>query len=426
MNIRQLRKLVLETVSEERRRPSRRKRRAIKENRSKKLARILLEADKELKEQEEGGAAPAATANYADMELSMVGLDAGNVYDTVTDSSEGDLNDLQKNIIAQDKNMPKDKAGFSAYAKEQLPEKEEFIKRYNEVVAKVKSDGGRGFHKAYMPALEGDDAPQVSQALTDENAPFGIDVDASQGKFADILAKAKNIQIDGKNLLDMTAAEMAQKKDQIKTAMKENSWFAGDLLLEFSPHDSFPWPGAKKAIDGAKTLGKGAPILKADQITGPAALFLTLGHFDDAPDKLELPSEPGSVTAGQAKPTQTNIQLAKSLRFALNNMYGKWDTEGMGGAYATKDGDILDGHHRWSSQYLRNGAAADLPGLYKIQAPFSQDLLKMLTAIGNAMGRGTKEGEPDAKKEAAWHKGNVINENAVINRWNKLAGLLKD
>ena len=63
MNIRQLRKLVLETVSEERRRPTRRKRRAIKENRSKKLARILLEADEQLKEEEEKDSKPQSKAN---------------------------------------------------------------------------------------------------------------------------------------------------------------------------------------------------------------------------------------------------------------------------------------------------------------------------------------------------------------------------
>ena len=430
MNISQLRNLVLETISEERRRPSKRKQKTIKENRTRQLARILVEAEKELKEQEgEGEGAAASAASFSDIKANIVNFDAGVVYDTVTDASEGDLNQLQAHIRSKDKNnMPADRPAFGAYAKENLPSKEEFVKRYNEIVAKVKSDGGRGFHKAYMPALEKGDAAQVSNALDDSSGPMGIDVDKSFPKFSAVLEKAKNVQIDGKGLLDMNVEEMFAKKDQIKASLKESS-IRSVPLLQYAPHDSFPFPGAEKVIPNAEIRDPETkqPAMKPSEITGPAALFLTLGHMDDSPDKIELPTEPSSdITAGSAKPTQTNVQLVKSLRFALNNMYGSWDSQGMGGAYATSDGAILDGHHRGSSQYLRNGPSTPLPGLYKFKQGFSADFLKMLTAVGNAMGRATKASAPEEKKEAAWHNGTVISEDVQINRWNKLAGLLKD
>ena len=63
MNLRQLRRLVLETVSEERRRPSKRKRRMIKEKRSRQLNRILSEAEDQLKEEEEGKKKPQSKAS---------------------------------------------------------------------------------------------------------------------------------------------------------------------------------------------------------------------------------------------------------------------------------------------------------------------------------------------------------------------------
>ena len=70
----------------------------------------------------------------------------------------------------------------------------------------------------------------------------------------------------------------------------------------------------------------------------------------------------------------------------------------MRGAYATSGRDILDGHHRWSGGYLRDGETRAYTNINQIQAPFSQDLLKLLTVVGNAIGRPTKSAAPDEKK----------------------------
>jgi len=95
-----------------------------------------------------------------------------------------------------------------------------------------------------------------------------------------------------------------------------------------------------------------------------------------------------SKANSELKPTQTNVKAAKSLLFAFCN-----SGLDFGGAYASTEGHILDGHHRWSGQYLRTAGAAQHTNLHLIEKPSTMDVptfLTMLTSVGQALGRPTK------------------------------------
>jgi len=112
---------------------------------------------------------------------------------------------------------------------------------------------------------------------------------------------------------------------------------------------------------------------------------------DDA--KVEMP---GSVSAANAIPTQSNILLPKALGMAAGKGPGKGIRGGKLGAYFSTDGHILDGHHRWAATML-NDPSANMSGFAAIdlramggKPPLFKDALKHLTALGNALGNQTK------------------------------------
>jgi hypothetical protein len=95
-----------------------------------------------------------------------------------------------------------------------------------------------------------------------------------------------------------------------------------------------------------------------------------------------------SLANTEMKPTQTNVKAAKTLLFALLNT-----GEDMGGAFASNDGEIIDGHHRWSGQRLRTGGSTNHTGVHIIDKPSgmgTKEFLTMLTVLGTALGRPTK------------------------------------
>ena len=155
-------------------------------------------------------------------------------------------------------------------------------------------------------------------------------------------------------------------------------------LNEINQDPRFPFPGPAVTMQGAPAVGAKDDI-DEDQITGKAKSFLTKG--------LGTEGDSFRITAGQGlansamKPTQTNVKAAKSIFFALNNT-----GLDMGGAYVTTDGEILDGHHRWSGQHLRTGGSASHTGVNLIDkgGMGTKEFLTMLTVIGNALGRPTK------------------------------------
>ena len=125
--------------------------------------------------------------------------------------------------------------------------------------------------------------------------------------------------------------------------------------------------------------------------------YLTSGEDDGKPnDDNVTVKAPSSVAASDAKPTQTNILLAKSLSMAIGGVEG-----GDIGAWIGTDGSILDGHHRWAATMLNNpNAKLGAAGAIDLGAMGDQTTaLKHLTAIGNALGNKTKVKEALKMKE---------------------------
>jgi len=145
---------------------------------------------------------------------------------------------------------------------------------------------------------------------------------------------------------------------------------------------------------------------------GAAAEFLTGGLKDgNESDDTVTVTKGGSVNAGDAVPTQSNILIYKSMGFAVDGMSG-----GDLGAWASTDNEILDGHHRWAATML-NAPDADITTAGKVDLNATgdkQEMLMYLTALGNALGNPTK-----TESKVFHSKGNVI-----VERWKKLAGII--
>ena len=421
MNINQLRKIILETVAEEQSK-NRFTKHELKLRESLRRAKLLLEdADDTAQGEAQQSSQPAGNAsaldgvgpkdNLADFN----GIDvAASLYNT-----QEPLSGAQVAAAAKWDQAPKTAAEFGALARKELGSPEEFAAKYDKIKEMIKSFGGRGYHKAFMPALEGGDAARVADAL-DDSAGIGVDVDKSGDDF-DTFWNASGDEYEGKTAADILAAEKEKKPEDQKNLQASKYIDPDDLIVEFKDAH-YPFPGAEKVMDGAPNKGdKGAPASDSE-ITGKAAAFLTKGVRDGRGNDNVALTPNASGTGSSLKPTQTNIQIGKSLMFALTDVFGNGGD--MGGAYATKDGDILDGHHRWSGGYLRDGESRAYTNINQIEAPFSQDLLKLLTVVGNALGRPTKAADPnDPKKmESATKSGDTL----VMERWKKLAGLLKD
>lgn len=146
---------------------------------------------------------------------------------------------------------------------------------------------------------------------------------------------------------------------------------------------------------------------------GAAAEFLTGGLKDgkDDDDKVVV-KKGGSIKASSAIPTQSNILIYKSMGFAVDGMAGG-DLE----AWASTANEILDGHHRWAATML-NDPSADMGTAGQVDLGVTgdkQEMLMYLTALGNALGNETKTESRTRKSD-----------NALLERWSKIAGLLKD
>ena len=115
--------------------------------------------------------------------------------------------------------------------------------------------------------------------------------------------------------------------------------------------------------------------------------FMTGGLNDGIPedDKIEIQLG-GGIPAAKAIPTQSNILIPKGMGMAIKGISG-----GPLNAYGGLNGEILDGHHRWSATML-NDPTAEIGTIARIDldALGQQETLKYLTAIGNALGNKTK------------------------------------
>lgn len=252
-----------------------------------------------------------------------------------------------------------------------------FAARVNKLKQKLKAS--EGFAKPEMPALEPSDVDAVADALSepgDLNIDIGADFGGNTEKFADYVKK--DVKKDDKK---------DDKKDEslgrsaYPIILERWNKLAG--INEINKDVRFPFPGANKVMPGAPNLGATGKV-DPSKIGGMAKKFLTKGKGNTGDDLKVVKNQP--MKGAAMIPTQTNVLAAKSMLFALADI-GK-DM----GAFASSDDEIIDGHHRWSGQYLRHGDKAEHTGVHVIEkgTMSTPEFLTMLTVVGNALGRPTK------------------------------------
>lgn len=237
-------------------------------------------------------------------------------------------------------------------------------KRVKEVGAALPQSGMK---KSEMPALEKGDVEAVADYLDDSDGT-GIELTP---KYT-IKGKEFNSWEELKAALggDEAAAAAANRKDEAVL----RRWMKMANLNEANPA-MYPKPGELK---------KGSKLSKAYLSAGTAPVDGKKGD-----DKAAVEPD-GTAAVSELKPTQKNIQVAKSLMFALSGGVPKFG----GYVFGDKDGKykILDGHHRWSGTYIANPNTT-MTKVYKMTPPQGMggdDFLKAVTAMGNAMGRQQK------------------------------------
>lgn len=269
-------------------------------------------------------------------------------------------------------------------AEEIFKDKGTFVGRVSGMVSKL--DSAEGFAKPEMPALEGGDADALQDAF-DEKGEFNVDIGSDFGG-------------DTSDFHAYAADELKKQVTDDPDKKEESSWRTGDVLLErwgrlagfkypqpineIAPDGRFPFPGPGKVMPGAPNLGDSGTVdLSAAE--GEAEVFLKKGKGNDGDDINIAQNQP--MKNADMKPTQTNVKAAKSMLFALANI-----GQDMEGAFASSEGEIIDGHHRWSGQWLRTGGDAQMTGVHIIDKAgmSTKEFLTMLTVVGNAMGRPTK------------------------------------
>ncbi len=271
---------------------------------------------------------------------------------------------------------------LKAKAEEIFGDKGTFAGRVSGMVSKL--DAAEGFSKPEMPALEGGDVAALADAL-DEEGEYNVDIGSDFGGDTASFAEYAQDQLD-KEVKDEVDAEKNESTRKTDSLMVERWGKLAGLrpLNEIETDERFPFPGAATVMPGAPNLGAdGAADLSAT--SGEAELFLKKGVGNKGDDLGVSPNQ--SMSNGDMKPTQTNVKAAKSMLFALANI-----GQDMEGAFASSDGEIIDGHHRWSGQWLRSGGDAQMANVHVVDkgGMSTGEFLTMLTVVGNAMGRPTK------------------------------------
>lgn len=237
--------------------------------------------------------------------------------------------------------------------------------------------------KKDMPALEGEDAAAVADALAPAGK-FNIDLEEPHAKDASFDKWYASLSDEEKANYD------AGKVPEVEEVKEEG------LVRE----DKYPRHGMS-AMPGGDT----------ENPVGKALAFLTKGKLDgdQGDDKITVTTG-GSLANGKMIPTQSNILAGKSLLFAFLQAVGASDLSDMGGAFVTSGGEILDGHHRWSGAYIGTGGGLTHSNVHIVDGD-ADALIPMLTSVGNALGRTQKE----SKKSK---------DDLIVERWKRLAGLL--
>ena len=113
------------------------------------------------------------------------------------------------------------------------------------------------------------------------------------------------------------------------------------------------------------------------------ARFLSYSGLDDgeaSEDKVAVKKV--TLPAGRLKPSQTTIKAWATVGMAVA-MLLKGRIGGDLGALVSKDGHILDGHHRWAGTILAGGPNAKVGGW--MAAIPGHDLIKVLNIMTNGV-----------------------------------------
>jgi len=253
---------------------------------------------------------------------------------------------------------------------------ENFVARVNKVVGLISQANTAKFD---MPALEGGDADEVADALSDTSGAIGIDMKAGYAnKIEDFLKWYKSLPEEIRKMFEAGQVPSKEQMSQVTQQVKED---------KYPRFGRGPFPGAPAVPEKSEVNLK--------NIKGAALAFLTKGMLDNAPgDVVKVEMGKGGVSNSKMTPTQSNILAAKSLLLAIANPAGVQD---MGGAFVTKDGSILDGHHRWSATLIATGGNGQHNNVHIVHAP-AAEIIPVLTTVGNALGRLQKG--PEDEEEA--------------------------
>lgn len=145
---------------------------------------------------------------------------------------------------------------------------------------------------------------------------------------------------------------------------------------------------------------------KMDGVDPSVAKYLVRSGLDDGSRRDDVVAvRPASAAAGKLKPSQQTMVLEKSLGMAMAMLLGKMPLGGNLGAIISKDGHILDGHHRWAASIMAGGPgvsvggfAADLNG---------KDLLKVLNIVSKGM-FGVRNGKAGKGSISTFKSGNAV------------------
>jgi len=130
---------------------------------------------------------------------------------------------------------------------------------------------------------------------------------------------------------------------------------------------------------------------------GAGNAFLKLGSGDK--DKVEAGGKFGPVSASKLKASQAEVIYTKAIKFAAGFLKGGdgFKPQGDIGGIITKDGQILDGHHRWAGAYIVN-PDSKLEGT-SISMGW-KEAIPVLRAIGIAFGHPT--GNAGDASDSVW------------------------
>jgi len=107
----------------------------------------------------------------------------------------------------------------------------------------------------------------------------------------------------------------------------------------------------------------------------PALAKYLVEHGDGSQDKIKVRKT--KVQAGRLNPSQTSMRLPQSVSMALGILSGAFDTDL--GCIISSDGQIMDGHHRWSAAIIALGPRVQVGGY--VADLEGRHLLKVLNIV---------------------------------------------